>query len=59
MASGLRATTYEARLLEINLPSLSARRERFDMLETFKILNGFSKVDSEKCSRHCKILARD
>ena len=48
MVSGLRTTTYEERLIELNLPSLSARRELFDMLETFKILNGFSKVDSEK-----------
>ena len=48
MLSGLRATTYEERLLEQNLPSLSVCRERFDMLDTFKILSGFSKVDSEK-----------
>ena len=48
MVSGLKSKSYEERLLELNLPSLAARRDRFDMIETYKMLNGFSKVDSRK-----------
>ena len=48
MVSGLKSTSYEERLLELNLPSLAARRDRFYIIETYKMLNGFSKVDSRK-----------
>ena len=45
MVSGLTGTTYKERLEEIGLMSLETRRIRFDMIETFKMLNSFSDVD--------------
>ena len=38
---------YETKLQALGLPTLEARRRRGDLLEVFKILNGFSflKVD--------------
>merc|ERR1711911_421879 len=45
MVSGLTRTTYKERLEEIGLMSLETRRIRFDMIETFKMLNSFSDVD--------------
>ena len=45
MVSGLQSSSYEDRLKELGLPSLSQRRKRGDMLETWKILNGFEDVD--------------
>ena len=46
MVTGLSGQTYEEKLKEIGLPSLAARRIRADMLQVFKIVNGFDKVDS-------------
>ena len=45
MVSGLTETTYKERLEEIGLMSLETKRIRFDMIETFKMLNSFSDVD--------------
>ena len=39
---------YETRLQILGLPSLKERRIRGDMIEVFKILNGFENIDSEK-----------
>lgn len=47
MVSGLKGTTYEERLKELNLSTLEERRVRYDMVETFKILNGFNDVNSD------------
>ena len=46
MVSGLLGTSYEEKLFELNLISLQQRRERQDMIETFKIVHGFSNVES-------------
>jgi len=43
----LRNKTYEDRLKELNLFSLSKRRLRGKLIECFKILNGFSNVEKE------------
>ena len=40
MLPGMKDKTYEERLKELNLPSLSYRRSRGDMIETFKIVKG-------------------
>ena len=48
MLSGLNGHTYEEKLYELGLDSLEYRRDRFDMIQVFKILNGFDKVDSSK-----------
>jgi hypothetical protein len=48
MIVGLRGQTYEDKLRELNLFSLTKRRLRGDLIETFKILKGFDKIDSTK-----------
>ena len=37
--SGLRSQTYEERLVELRLPSLSERRREMDMVQTYKMVN--------------------
>ena len=46
MVSGLRSTSYSDRLRELGLLSLEDRRERFDMIQTYKFLNSVDNVDS-------------
>jgi hypothetical protein len=43
----LRQLSYEQRLVKLNLPTLSYRRVRGDMIETYKILKGY--YDNEAC----------
>ena len=45
MISGLHGESYEEKLKELNLLLLKERRERADMIQTFKILIGFSDVN--------------
>ena len=40
--------TYQERLKCLGLPSLAYRRERADLVEVYKIMNGISDVDKEK-----------
>ena len=42
MISGLQGSTYEEKLSELGLQTLHERRVKFDMVETFKIVKGFS-----------------
>jgi len=44
MVSGLGGKSYEERLSELAMPSLKARREEIDMVETYKILTKKSNV---------------
>ena len=46
MVSGLGQMSYEQRLEALGMTTLEQRREDSDMIETFKILSGTSKVDS-------------
>ena len=46
MISGLKGATYEEKLKEIGLTTLEERRHQADMLQAFKIIRGFDKVDS-------------
>ena len=39
--------TYEEKLAKIGLPTLQERRMRGDCIETFKMLNGFTRVNHE------------
>ena len=47
MISGLRNGTYEEKLLELGITTLEERRHQSDMLQTFKILHGYDKVETE------------
>ena len=44
--------SYTEKLECVGLPTLEARRKRGDLLETFKILNGFSSLDKEQFFTH-------
>ena len=58
MVSGLTSRVYEERLLELNMLTLEQRRTRYDMIETFKILRGFTNVDSSTWFTRININAR-
>ena len=45
LINGIQGITYEERLAELGLRSLEERRMRIDLVQTFKILNGYDKVD--------------
>ena len=45
MISGLTGKTYVEKLNELNFRSLEENRERADMIQTFKIIHGFSDVN--------------
>ena len=47
LISECRNLSYEERLRVTGLPTLEARRSRGDLIEVFKILRGFSKVDQK------------
>jgi hypothetical protein len=47
MISGLKGRTYEERLKELGITTLEERRHQSDMVQTFKILHGYDKVNSE------------
>jgi hypothetical protein len=46
MISGLKGSTYEEKMREIGLTSLEEHRHQADMIQAFKIIRGFDKVDS-------------
>ncbi len=47
MVSGLKGKEYKERLKELGLTTLEERRHQADMLQTFKIVRGIDKVNSE------------
>ena len=47
LISDKRGETYKERLASIGLTTLTERRSRGDMIETFKTLNGFNRVEKE------------
>ena len=48
MISGLTSRSYEEKCKEIGLETLEARRERQDLLEAYKIIQGKNQRDGEK-----------
>ena len=48
MIDGVRDLEYKHRLKSLGLPSLKFRRLQGDLIETFKIIKGFDKINSEK-----------
>ena len=47
MVPGLGALSYEERLRECCMTTLEQRRERGDMIQVFKMLNGYISMDNE------------
>ena len=45
MVSNLRGRTYEERLAELEMVTLETRRQRGDMIQTFRIMSGIDQVD--------------
>ena len=45
MVRGLQGRSYEEKLAEVGLRSLLDRRKRYDLVQTFKIIRGFDRVD--------------
>lgn len=43
---GLRNVPYEDRLTILNMTSLSQRRQKYDMIEVYKIMNGYTDINS-------------
>ena len=48
MVPELAGLTYEERLRVMNLPTLEQRRERGDLIQVYKLMNGMDEVDNEK-----------
>ena len=48
LLSDARGATYEEKLKDVGLTTLTERRERGDAIEAFKTLNGFNRVDKDK-----------
>ena len=47
MVSGLKGTSYEAKLEELDMLSLEDRRILYDQVQTFKIIRGFDAVNRD------------
>jgi hypothetical protein len=47
MISGLKGKNYEEKLKELGITTLEERRHQIDMIQTYKILKGVSKVNSD------------
>ena len=45
LVPGFDELSYEERLRRLKLPSLQYRRKRGDMIQTFKIMRGFDRID--------------
>ena len=54
MIPELRDMEYENRLMELRMPSLTYRRLRGDMVETYKYLHGHNEVDSDPLPLHAQ-----
>ena len=48
LLSDAKGKTYEEKLKDVGLTTLTERRERGDAIETFKTLNGFNHVDKNR-----------
>ncbi len=48
MVSGLKGTTYEEKLNELDMLTLEERRHQSDMVQVYKILHGHDRVDKSQ-----------
>jgi hypothetical protein len=51
MASGLKGTTYEEKLNELDMLTLEERRHQSDMVQVYKTLHGYDRVDKSQWFR--------
>lgn len=58
MTSGLRGTTYEEKLSEVNLQSLENRRLRGDMIQTWKILHQHDNIRESSFFTRCNAVSQ-
>ena len=54
LISELWIKSYQDRLEELRLPSLYHRQNRGDMIQTFKIIEGFDRILADKMFRFSK-----
>ena len=47
MVSDAKGKTYEEKLKDVGLTTLKERRERGDLIETFKVMKGFNRADKK------------
>ena len=47
LITGLKGETYLEKLHELGLLTLDQRRKRFDLIQTFKIIRGYDKVEAD------------
>ena len=59
MVSGLKGTSYLEKLCELGMVTLEERRHQLDMLQTFKILNGFDRVKKDTWFTSAQTSGRD
>ena len=52
MISGLTGKTYREKLNELKLQTLDERRKRYDMIQTYKIINGVDRMDKAHILKH-------
>ncbi len=52
MVSGLSGSSYEDRLAELGMVTLAERRHQTDMVQVFKIVNGFDRVEAGTWFNH-------
>ena len=50
----LQSLSAEERLSRLGLPTMQQRRDRGDMIETFKIMNGFDDLDASTFFTLCR-----
>ena len=58
LVPGLQDMSSEARLVELSLPTLKLRRQRGDLIELYKILNGHEGTDYRKFFKFKKSITR-
>ena len=52
MVAGLNDKSYEERLKNLDLPSLTYRQKRGDIIQVFKIVNGLVNINVESLFTH-------
>ena len=52
--SGLTSNTYQEKLAELGLESLADRRKRTDLIQVYKIIYGFDRVDMNIWFQTCQ-----